>query len=386
MKKRGISFALLLAAVFTMLMAFTVFAADLALSSEATTVYKGQKITLSAQYKGSGIKATSAKWKTSNKKIATVTKKGVVKGVKAGKATITCTYKNVKAKCVVTVKNPVTSIDVKTSAVKITTTGGKNQATVNIGKTVPLKVYYVTKTNKTTTKQVAASKCKFKSNKTSVAKVSKAGKITAKKAGNAVITVTYKKKSYKLYVTVKKLGSATPAVTPTPTHPVSTFAEDSGNIYAMVCGDCGKKFYSEENWWDTCVVPEQELERTDPDAWKEKHPYGIYYVGQFIESDYSAFYNYSIVFYGPNESFARLVQELTNPGGSVGNDFDDDYTAYVTSNGVLTPVSADDSVSRVLSTYGNSFYIFLYDRSDGSMVGQYLFHVDTSKNHIMITD
>ena len=50
MKKRGISFALLLAAVFTMLMAFTVFAADLALSSEATTVYKGQKITLSAQY------------------------------------------------------------------------------------------------------------------------------------------------------------------------------------------------------------------------------------------------------------------------------------------------------------------------------------------------
>ena len=257
---------------------------------------------------------------------------------------------------------------------------------MNIGKTVPLKVYYVTKTNKTTTKQVAASKCKFKSNKTSVAKVSKAGKITAKKAGNAVITVTYKKKSYKLYVTVKKLGSATPAVTPTPTHPVSTFAEDSGNIYAMVCGDCGKKFYSEENWWDTCVVPEQELERTDPDAWKEKHPYGIYYVGQFIESDYSAFYNYSIVFYGPNESFARLVQELTNPGGSVGNDFDDDYTAYVTSNGVLTPVSADDSVSRVLSTYGNSFYIFLYDRSDGSMVGQYLFHVDTSKNHIMITD
>ena len=44
MKKRRISFALLLAAVFTMLMAFTVFAADLALNAEATTVYKGQKI------------------------------------------------------------------------------------------------------------------------------------------------------------------------------------------------------------------------------------------------------------------------------------------------------------------------------------------------------
>ena len=127
MKKRRISFALLLAAVFTMLMAFTVFAADLALNSEATTIYKGQTVTLKASYEGKNVKATSAKWKTSNKKIATVTKKGVVKGVKAGKATITCTYKNVKAKCVVTVKNPVTSIDVKTSAVKITTQAARTR-------------------------------------------------------------------------------------------------------------------------------------------------------------------------------------------------------------------------------------------------------------------
>ena len=282
MKKRRISFALLLAAVFTMLMAFTVFAADLALNAEATTVYKGQKITLSAQYKGSGIKATSAKWKTSNKKIATVTKKGVVKGVKAGKATITCTYKNVKAKCVVTVKNPVTSIDVKTNAVKITTTGGKNQATVNIGKTVPLKVYWVTKTNKTATKQVAASRCTFKSNKTSVATVSKAGKITAKKAGTALITVTYNKKSYKLYVTVKKAGTST--VTPAPTHThtyvkkkvKATYKQD-GAVLKVICGDCGKTFSNEEDWYDTCVAPEKNLARTNPDAWWKKHPDGIYW-------------------------------------------------------------------------------------------------------------
>ena len=292
MKKRGISFALLLAAVFTMLMAFTVFAADLALSSEATTVYKGQKITLSAQYKGSGIKATSAKWKTSNKKIATVTKKGVVKGVKAGKATITCTYKNVKAKCVVTVKNPVTSIDVKTNAVKITTTGGKNQATVNIGKTVPMKVYYVTKTNKTTAKQVAASKCTFKSNKASVATISKAGKITAKKAGTALITVTYNKKSYKLYVTVKKAGTTT--VTPAPTHAhtyvktkvKATFKQD-GAVLKVICGDCGKTFSNEEEWYDTCVAPELELDRKDPAAWRKKHPDGIYWYPEIGVATYT---------------------------------------------------------------------------------------------------
>lgn len=280
MKKRRISFALLLAAVFTMLMAFTVFAADLALNSEATTIYKGQTVTLKASYEGKNVKATSAKWKTSNKKIATVTKKGVVKGVKAGKATITCTYKNVKAKCVVTVKNPVTSIDVKTNAVKITTTGGKNQATVNIGKTVPLKVYYVTKTNKTTAKQVAASKCTFKSNKASVATISKAGKITAKKAGTALITVTYNKKSYKLYVTVKKAGTTT--VTPAPTHAhtyvktkvKATFKQD-GCIIKHICIDCGKEFDDEDDWWDTCYAPELELSHTNPELWRKKHPFGI---------------------------------------------------------------------------------------------------------------
>ena len=284
---------MLLLVALTVLMSVNVFATPhFELSKAKMTIYKGQTVTLKASYEEKNVKATSAKWKTSNKKIATVTKKGVVKGVKAGKATITCTYKNVKTKCVVTVKNPVTSVDVKTSAVKITTTGGKNQATVNIGKTVPLKVYYVTKTNKTTTKQVAASKCTFKSNKTSVATVSKAGKITAKKAGTALITVTYNKKSYKLYVTVKKAGTTT--VTPAPTHTHTyvkkkvkvTFKRDNC-VIKVICGDCGKKFDTEDEWYDTCVVPEQNLGRTNPNEWWKKHPYGIYWYGEFGIATYT---------------------------------------------------------------------------------------------------
>jgi len=44
-------------------------------------------------------------WTTSDKKIATVNSKGVVKGVKKGKVTITATTWNGKtAKCTVTVK------------------------------------------------------------------------------------------------------------------------------------------------------------------------------------------------------------------------------------------------------------------------------------------
>ena len=45
-------------------------------------------------------------WKSSNKKVATVTKKGKVKGIKKGSAKITVTTKDGKKKatCTVTVK------------------------------------------------------------------------------------------------------------------------------------------------------------------------------------------------------------------------------------------------------------------------------------------
>lgn len=62
----------------------------------AKKVKKGKKITLKATVKNkvSGVKL---KWKTSNKKYATVTQKGVVKGVRDGKSVkITATYGNVK--------------------------------------------------------------------------------------------------------------------------------------------------------------------------------------------------------------------------------------------------------------------------------------------------
>jgi uncharacterized protein YjdB len=73
------------------------------ISKTKTTLTAGKTITLK-------VKGTKAKisWSSSNKKVATVTSKGKVKAVKAGKATIKATYKvNKKSKtlkCVVTVK------------------------------------------------------------------------------------------------------------------------------------------------------------------------------------------------------------------------------------------------------------------------------------------
>lgn len=50
-----------------------------------------------------GIKASKVKWSSSKKSVATVSKKGVVDGVKKGKTTITGKYKNIKFKIKVNV-------------------------------------------------------------------------------------------------------------------------------------------------------------------------------------------------------------------------------------------------------------------------------------------
>lgn len=70
------------------------------LSSEKLTIAKGKTATLKVS--GNSQKVT---WKSSNKKIATVTSKGLVKGVKAGSCTIAATVGGKKYNCKVTVTN-----------------------------------------------------------------------------------------------------------------------------------------------------------------------------------------------------------------------------------------------------------------------------------------
>ena len=121
-------------------------------------------------------------YKSSNKKIATVSSKGVVTGKKAGKVNITVTSKkNKKVKKVVkiTVKNLKPS-SVKVSAVK---------ATVVVGKTNTLKAAV----------KPAGVYCpvKWTSSNKAVATVSSNGKVTAKKTGTATITVKATQKNSK---------------------------------------------------------------------------------------------------------------------------------------------------------------------------------------------
>ena len=90
---------LVLAMVITMLPMNTQ-AATVKLNKKAATIYVGDKVTL----KLNGAKSVS--WSSSNKKIATVTSKGVVKGVKAGSCKVTAKNKNTGKSytCRVTVK------------------------------------------------------------------------------------------------------------------------------------------------------------------------------------------------------------------------------------------------------------------------------------------
>ena len=77
------------------------------LSKTSQTVYIGQKYTLKVKAVTPKKADTEVKWKTSDKKIATVSSKGVVTGKKKGTVTITAVSKSnskIKAKCKVTVK------------------------------------------------------------------------------------------------------------------------------------------------------------------------------------------------------------------------------------------------------------------------------------------
>lgn len=130
---------------------------------------------------------TAYRFKSSNPKIATVSQKGKVVAKKKGKATITVTSANgKKASCQVTVKKAPKKISFR-----------QKSLTLKRGKTASLKVKLPAGT--------ASRKLTFTSSKRAVASVSAKGKVTAKKAGIAKITVkTYNGKKASITVRVKK--------------------------------------------------------------------------------------------------------------------------------------------------------------------------------------
>lgn len=192
-------------------MPFTVAAATAPkISAKSKTVYVGDSYTLKVT--GSNIKSKS--FTTSNKKIATVTSKGVVKAVKKGSATITATVKYKSGSKTVTKK---LSCKVTVKAF-VTPTASPTSKTIYVGNT-----FTISKSGSNITSVTYTT-----SNK-AVATVSSKGVVKGVKAGTATITATIKykqngkakSKKVACKVTVKAKPTTTKPTTTTTTKPVT---------------------------------------------------------------------------------------------------------------------------------------------------------------------
>lgn len=150
------------------------FASDVVakLNTQKLTIYIGN----TKQLKMTGTKK-KIKWTSNKKKIATVTKTGKVKGVKAGKATITAKIGTKKYSCTVTVKDIVIN---------------KTSTQLKVGKSINLKVLGNKK------------KTIWFSDDAGIAAVDKNGVVTAVNQGVTIINAKTGGKLYCCVVVVKK--------------------------------------------------------------------------------------------------------------------------------------------------------------------------------------
>lgn len=161
------------------------------ISSSKLTMIKGQSRTLKITGLKKGPKIT---WKSSNSKIVAVNKAGKLQAKAKGSATITGTVSKRKYTCKVTVQAPKLN---------------KTAVTLKVGQTYQLKL---SGTNQ---------KITWKSSNSKIVTVNKAGKLSARSAGNA--TVTAQVNGIRFVCKVKIQKKAAPAK-PTPTKPAPTAA------------------------------------------------------------------------------------------------------------------------------------------------------------------
>lgn len=160
------------------------------LNTTKKTIYKGKTLTLKATLKPAGV-SDKITWTSSKPKIASVSNKGKVTGLKKGTTTITAkTASGKKATCKVTVK------EVAAKKIKL----NKSAVVLEEEKIYTLKP--------TLTPKNSTDTLKWSSSNPKVATVSSKGKITAIKPGTATITVkTQKGKKATCKVTVKETWS-----------------------------------------------------------------------------------------------------------------------------------------------------------------------------------
>ena len=146
--------------------------------ADSSVIYTKSKTTTKINVVKDGVTG-NATFRSSNKKVATVSANGIVKAKKAGKVNITVQVGNHKQVVKITVKKPTMKLV-------------KSSAKLKKGKKVTIKV-----------KAAPVSKVTFKSSNKKVATVSSKGVVKAKKKGTATITVKCNGITKKFKITVK---------------------------------------------------------------------------------------------------------------------------------------------------------------------------------------
>jgi len=155
---------------------------------EELTIGEGNSETLEYSVVPESAMYTQVVWSSSNKEVATVSRKGIVTAVSAGTCTITCKVDDVEGYCDVTV----TTVRVPVTGVSIS----QERANVAIGETLTLTA--TVEPEKASDQTVAWS-----SSNESVAKVDKDGVVTGLSRGTATIKATTNDGAYTAECEVK---------------------------------------------------------------------------------------------------------------------------------------------------------------------------------------
>ena len=295
--------------------------------------------------KGKTISASKVKWSTSSKKIATVSKKGVVKGVKKGTATITATYKGKKYTCKVTVKNASLSAKKKTLAE---------------GKSFTLKL------KDADGKNVSYKKIKWSTSDKKIATVSKKGVVKAVGNGKATITAKYLGKTYKCTVTAKgyivlSKSSMDIYYGDTDKRTVKVTFNDNCTIYYKIMqGDNLVRVEWSRKWKDNTtslyITPryDDQTGTAKIKIYSENQPKNYKTITvKFKEPTVKLSKTSATVKEG---STLKLTATTTPSGKSVTWSTSDDSIATVSSKGVVTPVRAGTCEITARYKYGKYSY------------------------------
>ena len=175
-------------------------AKSIKLSKMTYTLKKGKKVKLKATILPKKSTQKKVVWSTNKKKIATVSKSGVVKAKKNGTAIITAKIKGTskKAKCKIIVGTPVSSVKLSDTSKQLEV-GSKFQLKATV---LPAKA--------------SVRSVSYQTSKKTIAEVTQSGVVTAKSAGSAVITVVSKDGTNKKAVCRIQVSNKQQSTTQTP--------------------------------------------------------------------------------------------------------------------------------------------------------------------------